>query len=222
MLPEVEKTMRTTTVKSMQVSIKHKLMGVEADIRFVGEYPTTNSTGCDKGWFCPYLFASSRVPVIPRSRDWAIAQCFNPYLAGKLYSHLLAFSSSSISKQRMLTHKKQLIPLWLASFLPNYHLSSPCVTPILSRGCHIPASWSSSQESPLFAPTCGLAPAVPAAASSSFISSMAVSLSSCQLRPPRRPSWPGLLGRSTRCRTLARPDTHPGPSTSRLRTGLRI
>ncbi|KAL9128319.1 MAG: hypothetical protein Q9217_002974 [Psora testacea] len=50
-LPEVEKTMRTTSVKSLQVSIKHKLMGVDADIRFVGTYPTTSALACDKGWF---------------------------------------------------------------------------------------------------------------------------------------------------------------------------
>lgn len=82
MLPEVEKTMRTTSLKSMQVAIKHKLMGVDADLRFVGEYPTRSATSCDKGWFCPYLYASSRAPFIARSQDWAIAQCFNPYLAG--------------------------------------------------------------------------------------------------------------------------------------------
>lgn len=88
MLPEVEKTMRTTSLKSMQVAIKHKLMGVDADLRFVGEYPTRSATSCDKGWFCPYLYASSRAPFIARSQDWAIAQCFNPYLAGS-YSVLL-------------------------------------------------------------------------------------------------------------------------------------
>lgn len=89
MLPEVEKTMRTTSLKSMQVAIKHKLMGVDADLRFVGEYPTRSATSCDKGWFCPYLYASSRAPVIARSQDWAVAQCFNPYLAGSYSVPLL-------------------------------------------------------------------------------------------------------------------------------------
>lgn len=84
-LPEVEKTMRTTSAKSLQVAVKHKLMGVEADLRFVGMYPTTSSTACDKGWFCPYLYASSREPVISRSQDFAIAQFFGPYVTGKLY-----------------------------------------------------------------------------------------------------------------------------------------
>lgn len=81
-LPEVEKTMRTTTAKSLQVSIKHKLMGVEADIRMHGPYPASNSMACEKGWFAPYLFASSRTPVIRRSEDFAMAQFFKPYLIG--------------------------------------------------------------------------------------------------------------------------------------------
>lgn len=84
-LPEVERTIRTTSVKSLQVSIKHKLMGVEADIRFVGTFPTANSMAYDKGWFCPYLFASSRTPIIPRSKDFTIAQFFGPYVAGMCY-----------------------------------------------------------------------------------------------------------------------------------------
>ena len=81
-LPEVEKTMRTTTAKTLQVSIKHKLMGVEADIRMHGTYPAAKPMACDKGWFAPYLFASSRTPVIKRSEDFAIAQFFKPYLQG--------------------------------------------------------------------------------------------------------------------------------------------
>ena len=81
-LPEVEKTMTTTTAKTLQVCIKHKLMGVEADLRFHATRPAANSLACDKGWFAPYLFASSRTPVIKRADDFAIAQMFKPYLLG--------------------------------------------------------------------------------------------------------------------------------------------
>ncbi len=72
----------TTTAKTLQVSIKHKLMGVEADIRMHGPYPTANYMACDKGWFAPYLYASGRTPVIKRSQDFAMAQFFKPYLGG--------------------------------------------------------------------------------------------------------------------------------------------
>ena len=82
MLPEEEKMLVTTEVKSLQVGIKHKLMGVDADVRFVGVQPARDSQAIEKGWFCPYLFASARTPSIPRGNDFAIAQCFGPFLGG--------------------------------------------------------------------------------------------------------------------------------------------
>ncbi|KAI9765813.1 MAG: hypothetical protein M1840_007095 [Geoglossum simile] len=81
-LPEEEKIIRTSNVKTLQVTVKHKIMGVDADIRLAGVYPTPNTASCDKGWFCPYLFASARTPVIPRAHDFAIAQFFGPFLGG--------------------------------------------------------------------------------------------------------------------------------------------
>ncbi|KAL8918038.1 MAG: hypothetical protein Q9172_005588 [Xanthocarpia lactea] len=96
-LNEVEKTMRTTTVKTLQVSIKHKLMGVEAEIRMHGPYPTAGFTACDKGWFAPYLFASARTPVIKRSEDFAMAQFFKPYLLADTHlTHKLLTESACV------------------------------------------------------------------------------------------------------------------------------
>jgi hypothetical protein len=71
MLPEEEKMLQTTNVKSLQVGIKHKLMGVDADLRFAGIYPTRAPQDCEKGWFCPYLFASARTPQIPRANNFS-------------------------------------------------------------------------------------------------------------------------------------------------------
>jgi hypothetical protein len=82
MLPEEEKMLVTTEMKSLQVGIKHKLMGVDADVRFVGVRPARDTQAIEKGWFCPYLFASARTPSIPRGNDFAIAQCFGPFLGG--------------------------------------------------------------------------------------------------------------------------------------------
>lgn len=94
MLPEEEKMLTTTNVKSLQVGIKHKLMGVDADLRFVGIYPSQDPTACAKGWFCPYLFASARTPSIPRANDFAIAQSFGPFLGGDyLLAHKLLSES---------------------------------------------------------------------------------------------------------------------------------
>ncbi|KAF2108941.1 hypothetical protein BDV96DRAFT_605045 [Lophiotrema nucula] len=99
MLPEEEKMLQTTNVKSLQVGIKHKLMGVDADLRFVGIYPTGNTQGCDKGWFCPYLFASARTPQIPRANDFAVCQFFGPFLGGdyQLAHKLLSESAHTLA-----------------------------------------------------------------------------------------------------------------------------
>jgi hypothetical protein len=83
-LPEEELILTTNNVKSMRVEIKHKLMGVDADLRFWGVYPSIDPKNCAKGWFCPYLFASARTPMVPRANEFAIAQCFGPFLGGKL------------------------------------------------------------------------------------------------------------------------------------------
>ena len=87
--------LQTTNVNSLQVGIKHKLMGVDADLRFAGIYPARNTQDCAKGWFCPYLFASARTPQVPRANDFAVAQFFGPFVGGTslylilLTSHLL-------------------------------------------------------------------------------------------------------------------------------------
>lgn len=49
MLPEEQKLIVTTGLKSVQVAIKHKLMGVDADIRYWGVYPATDTVRCSKG-----------------------------------------------------------------------------------------------------------------------------------------------------------------------------
>lgn len=99
MLPEEEKMLVTTGVKSLQVGIKHKLMGVDADLRFVDVYPSRDPQGCEKGWFCPYLFASARTPSVPRANDFGICQFFGPFLGGDyLLAHkLLAESTHTLA-----------------------------------------------------------------------------------------------------------------------------
>lgn len=81
-LPEEEKMLQTTEVKSLQIGVKHKLMGVDADLRFVGIQAARDNQAIEKGWFCPYLFASARTPSVPRANDFAIAQFFGPFLGG--------------------------------------------------------------------------------------------------------------------------------------------
>ncbi|KAF7964997.1 hypothetical protein HWV62_1160 [Athelia sp. TMB] len=52
----------------------------------------------EKGWFSPYLFASGRRPIIPRSMKPDVIFCHGPFLSGdyKIGERLLAESASSI------------------------------------------------------------------------------------------------------------------------------
>ena len=76
------KVVTTANIKSLEIRIKHKLMGKDAVIQWVGEYPVRHQLACDKGWFCPYLYASGRTPAIPRAKDFAIAAFSSPGLQG--------------------------------------------------------------------------------------------------------------------------------------------
>jgi hypothetical protein len=70
-------------VRSTQIKIKHKLMGSDANLRYVGGKPAVHQADCSKGWFCPLLFASGRTPSIPRANDFAMAEFHGPGLKGK-------------------------------------------------------------------------------------------------------------------------------------------
>jgi hypothetical protein len=72
-------------VRSTQVKIKHKLMGSDANLRYVGGRPAARQTDYSKGWFCPLLFASGRTPSIPRANDFAMAEFHGPGLIGRLF-----------------------------------------------------------------------------------------------------------------------------------------
>ncbi|KAJ9645065.1 hypothetical protein H2199_003069 [Coniosporium tulheliwenetii] len=158
MLPEEEKMIQTLNVKSLQVGIKHKLMGVDADIRFAGIYPSSDQKACEKGWFCPYLFASARTPLVPRANDFAIAQFFGPFLgadyalAHKLLAetpHVLSLCDANpqtnIGTNRLLVLFTAMSPfranMWSTSRRPGcgtlvFHLFDGCpalVLPVTNR-----------------------------------------------------------------------------------------
>ncbi|KAJ4984026.1 hypothetical protein SVAN01_10457 [Stagonosporopsis vannaccii] len=165
MLPEEEKMLVTTEVKSLQVGVKHKLMGVDADLRFVGVRPAQDLQAIEKGWFCPYLFASARTPSVPRANDFAIAQCFGPFLGGdyllahKLLSesaHTLSLCDPSpttdIGTNRLLVLFTALSPyranMWSTSRRPGcgtliFHLLSGCPALVLPVTSSAPlVAWS--------------------------------------------------------------------------------
>jgi hypothetical protein len=182
MLPEEEKMLQTTNVKSLQVGIKHKLMGVDADLRFTGIYPSQNSQKCDKGWFCPYLFASARTPQIPRSNDFSISQFFGPFLNGTYVSifrqFMSLFSRVTLSPVVNDITLPQATTKWPTNSSPNPPTLSVCAIPIPKRiSAQIAWSFSSPASHPI-GQICGPLPVVQAAVPSSSISSTAARPSS--------------------------------------------
>ncbi|KAL5408939.1 hypothetical protein PMIN04_011213 [Paraphaeosphaeria minitans] len=160
MLPEEEKMLVTTDVKSLQVGIRHKLMGVDADLRFVGIYPARDSQACDKGWFCPYLFASARTPSVPRANDFGICQFFGPFLGGKFVPFLhVPKSSGRCGKSVLFVHTKCNVQATTSSHRgssPNPPTHSPSATPTPKSTSAQTVSSSSSQASRPTARICGL------------------------------------------------------------------
>ena len=84
------KVVRTAHLKSVEVRIKHKLIGKSAEIKFFGEYPARHRMASDKGWFCPYLYSSGRTPLIARAHDFIVAGFFGPALQGRYFPFLEA------------------------------------------------------------------------------------------------------------------------------------
>ncbi|KAF2142235.1 uncharacterized protein K452DRAFT_287453 [Aplosporella prunicola CBS 121167] len=164
-LPEEEKMLQTTNVKSLQVGVKHKLMGIDADLKFAGECPTRDWKACDKGWFCPYLFASARTPLVPRSTDFSMAQFYGPFLGGDcaLAQKLLSESANvlslcdpnptnNIGTNRMIVLFTAISPyranMWSTSRRPGcgtiiFHLFDGCPAVVLPVSSEAPiCAWS--------------------------------------------------------------------------------
>ena len=91
--------LQTTAVKSLKTSVKHKLIGIDANIQLFQPRPCPilNRGSCARGWFCPYLYATGRTPHISRSEDFAIAQLTGPALeADAKIAHALWAESAAV------------------------------------------------------------------------------------------------------------------------------
>jgi hypothetical protein len=165
MLPDESAMLHSTHATTLRVTVKHKLMGVDADLRFSGVRPATDPTACAKGWFAPYLFASARTPSIPRANDFSIATFFGPLLAGDYAlahtllaqtPHVLSLCdpnpTTDVCANRMLVLFTALSPyrstIWSTSRRPggamlHFHLPSGCPALVVPVSPLAPvAAWS--------------------------------------------------------------------------------
>ncbi|RDX54676.1 hypothetical protein OH76DRAFT_1340627 [Lentinus brumalis] len=100
--------LETTAVKTMTITLKYKHIPEDASLGFYRSGIHKDNSlfasvmdylAVEKGWFSPYLYASGRRPVIPRSIKPDVIFCHGPFLAGdyKLGETLLAESALVIS-----------------------------------------------------------------------------------------------------------------------------
>ena len=55
----------------------------------------------EKGWFSPYLFASGRRPIIPRSMKPDVVFCHGPFLSGGLDLYVMC----QVTYMNILSHR---------------------------------------------------------------------------------------------------------------------
>ncbi|KIJ35299.1 hypothetical protein M422DRAFT_51568 [Sphaerobolus stellatus SS14] len=86
-----DKRLITTAVKQLTITLKYKHTMTDASLGFfrssihkdVSLFSTVKDyLAIEKGWFSPYLFASGRRPVIPRTMTPDVVFCHGPFLSG--------------------------------------------------------------------------------------------------------------------------------------------
>ncbi|KAF8422860.1 hypothetical protein EV426DRAFT_604071 [Tirmania nivea] len=165
MFPEQEKMLKTTSMRTLQCAVKHKLMDVDANIQLFFPTNSINPFSSEKGWFCPYFYASNRTPKISRLQDFGVAQCFGPFLRGdhQLAEKLLSESNTILSlcdpdpthdthTRRLLVTFLGITPyragMWSTSRRPgasliHYHLLNGCPALVIPVGENCPiTAWS--------------------------------------------------------------------------------
>jgi len=107
-LPIYSSRLETTSVKTMLITLKYKHTAEDAALGFYRGSVHKDASlfaavkdylAIEKGWFSPYLFASGRRPIIPRSMKPDVVFCHGPFLSGdyRVGETLLTESASVIS-----------------------------------------------------------------------------------------------------------------------------
>ncbi|KAK7046760.1 hypothetical protein R3P38DRAFT_2607790 [Favolaschia claudopus] len=90
-IPIHSKRLETTAIKELLITLKFRITMTDAALGFYRSSVHKDNSlfatvkdylAVEKGWFSPYLFASSRRPVIPRTMKPDIVFCHGPFLEG--------------------------------------------------------------------------------------------------------------------------------------------
>ncbi|KAJ6486785.1 hypothetical protein C8R45DRAFT_869405 [Mycena sanguinolenta] len=136
-IPIHSKRLETTAIKEIQITLKFKITMTDAALGFYRSSVHKDNSlfavvkdylAVEKGWFSPYLFASSRRPIIPRTMKPDIVFCHGPFLEGdyRVGQTLLNESALVIT---LCGDPAQPTPI--ASPKPTHALSIPSITNLL-------------------------------------------------------------------------------------------
>ncbi|KAH8116134.1 hypothetical protein DFH11DRAFT_1832287 [Phellopilus nigrolimitatus] len=159
-LPPPSARLATTHVKTLLATLKYRHTLGDAALGFFRSSVHRDSSlfadvkdylATEKGWFSPYLFASGRRPVIPRSMKPDVVFCHGPFLEGdyKMGAMLLKESASAIhlceaapeppaappaSEPPSSPHHQHLLPSLpaLSKYLPHTRSRTPSPEPALA------------------------------------------------------------------------------------------
>ncbi|KAJ7236246.1 hypothetical protein C8J57DRAFT_1377144 [Mycena rebaudengoi] len=90
-IPIHSKRLETTAIKVLLITLKYKMTMTDAALGFYRSSVHKDNSlfatvkdylAVEKGWFSPYLFASSRRPIIPRTMKPDVVFCHGPFLGG--------------------------------------------------------------------------------------------------------------------------------------------
>ncbi|KAE9398070.1 hypothetical protein BT96DRAFT_921053 [Gymnopus androsaceus JB14] len=147
-VPIYSSRLETTHVKVLLITLKFKHTVEDAALGFFRSsvhrdtdlFATVKDyLAVEKGWFSPYLFASSRRPIIPRSMKPDVIFCHGPFLQGdyRVGETLLNESASVISLCKSLTPAVQeaavVTPTPHYSFSDLKDLKIPSLSNVFSR-----------------------------------------------------------------------------------------
>ncbi|TFY54033.1 hypothetical protein EVJ58_g9103 [Rhodofomes roseus] len=115
LIPIHSARLQTTGVKTMLITLKYKHIVEDAALGFFRSSmhqdlslfaSVMDYLAVEKGWFSPYLFASGRRPIIPRSMKPDVVFCHGPFLSGdyRVGETLIAESASSLPHDPALPH----------------------------------------------------------------------------------------------------------------------
>ncbi|TRM66734.1 hypothetical protein BD626DRAFT_534869 [Schizophyllum amplum] len=162
MCQDKDRLLKTENVQTVKITLRYRSTRKEALLGFYQASDTTTGSNIvnktkdyfntSTGWFCPYLYASGRTPIVPRKLTPDVIFAHGPFLQGDydvaqtLLSQANKVISMSPQEKASSTHRRMIVTVlglkpyrlgsWTSSARPsesilNYQLPDGCPTLVL-------------------------------------------------------------------------------------------